>query len=264
MGNPCPHLYKCNDGYPNVLACWNSELVDHEMFLTSAPLNCPNRAAGAERVAGEEGEYDESCSHKADHGLRMPFALQNFQLSDVYITHDGFLFNATHQFVPGGCHQIGKGVGLCRVHFLGEGALQLVLGRATVHDVFGAWSWAYVVGGNFYHATRCVGSKGHPCMCSHVGRDGVGGRAGGILWRAYDRVGVPITGIPRVSMRALATFPREIYHFRRVHQPMYQQCGAPSRTLWHTIRSRHFLHPDGLPLFNPDWTYRDLPPLIDA
>ncbi|CAI5516157.1 unnamed protein product [Closterium sp. Naga37s-1] len=108
MGNPCPHLYKCNDGYPNVLACWNSELVDHEMFLTSAPLNCPNRAAGAERVAGEEGEYDEWCSHKADHGLRMPWALQNFQLSDVYITHDGFLFNATHQFVRGGCHKIGK------------------------------------------------------------------------------------------------------------------------------------------------------------
>ncbi|CAI7930689.1 unnamed protein product [Closterium sp. NIES-54] len=248
MGNPCPHLYKCHDGYPNVWACWTSELVDRELFVTHAPLNCPNRAAG-EEVGDEEGEYDESCSHKADHGLRMPWALQNFQLSDVYITHDGFLFNATHQFVRGGCHHIGK---------------YTFSPTAAVHELHGAWSWAYVVGGNFYHvlvetlpcfvvAARFLSKyRAYPVVAT------------GEQWRAYNRMGAAITGIPRASMRALATFPGEVYHAARVHQPMFQQCGTPSRALWHTIRSRHFLHPDGLPLFNPDWTYRDLPPLSNA
>ncbi|GJP38391.1 hypothetical protein CLOM_g22834 [Closterium sp. NIES-68] len=249
MGIPCPHLFKCKDGYPDIWACWNSELVDTEMFTTRAPLNCPNRAAEGEIVGDEEGDYDASCSHRADHGLRMPWALQNFQFANVYITHDGFLFNATHQFVRGGCHQIGK---------------YTFSPAAPVHALHGVWSWAYVVGGNFYHvlveslpcfvvAARFLKNyKQYPILAT------------GHQWRAYDRMGAAITGIPRSSMRALATFPGEVYHAARVHQPMYQQCGTPSRALWHTIRSRHFLRPDGLPIFNPDWTYRELPPLSDA
>ncbi|CAI7788601.1 unnamed protein product [Closterium sp. NIES-54] len=209
MGHPCPHFLRCRDGLtcPNVWACWNGGFVDHEMFLTPAPLNCPNRAAGA-KVGDEEGEYDESCSHKADHGLRMPWALQNFQLSDVYITHDGFLFNATHQFVRGGCHQIGK---------------YTFSPVAALHELHGAWSWAYVSGGNFYHVLAEV-------LPAFV----VAAR----LFHKYRKYLIPATGA--------------------------QACGTPSRALWHTIRSRHFLHPDSLPLFNPDWTYRDLPPLTDA
>ncbi|CAI5471405.1 unnamed protein product [Closterium sp. Yama58-4] len=248
MGNPCPHLFRCHDGYPNVWSCWTSELVDHELFVTRAPLNCPNRAEGSE-VAEEEGEFDESCSHKADHALRMPWALQNFQLADVYITHDGFLFNATHQFVRGGCHQIGK---------------YTFSPAAAVHELHGVWSWAYVVGANFYHVlveTLPCFVVSAPFLSKFRGYPII---ATGEQWRAYNRMGAAITGIPRASMKSLATFPGELYHAARVHQPMFQQCGTPSRALWHTIRSRHFLHPDGLPLFNPDWTYRDLPPLTDA
>ncbi|CAI5471406.1 unnamed protein product [Closterium sp. Yama58-4] len=251
MGHPCPHFLRCRDGLlcPNVWACWNSELVDHEMIFTPAPLNCPNRAAGEENVGGEEGEYDESCSHRADHGLRMPWALQNFQLSDVYITHDGFLFNATHQFVRGGCHQIGK---------------YTFSPAAVVHELHGAWSWAYVSGGNFYHVlAEALPAFVVAARLFHKYRKYPILATGG-QWREYDLVGAAITGIPRASMRALATFPGEIYHAAWMQQPMFQQCGTPSRALWHTIRSRHFLHPDGLPLFNPDWTYRDLPPLTDA
>ncbi|CAI5498311.1 unnamed protein product [Closterium sp. Naga37s-1] len=288
--------------------------------------NCPNRAAGDRNLEDEEGEYDESCSHKADHGLREPWALQNFQLADVYITHDGFLFNATHQFVRGGCHQIGK-VSHASTSCLSAPSHpafippslpiepylsilpsvhprrmpQLVYALlpstsffsparsslsplstpfhrtasphtvqytfspvAALHELHGAWSWAYVSGGNFYHmlaealpafvvAARLFHKyRKYPILAT------------GAQWRVYDLVGAAITGIPRASMRALATFQGEIYHAAWMQQPMFQQCGTPSRALWHTIRSRHFLHPDGLPLFNPDWTYRDLPPLTDA
>ncbi|CAI7909493.1 unnamed protein product [Closterium sp. NIES-54] len=44
-------------------------------------------------------------------------------------------------------------------------------------------------------------------------------------------------------------------------QPIYQDCDHPSRPLWRLLRRRHLLHPSGLPLFNPDWTYRSHRPL---
>ncbi|CAI7930690.1 unnamed protein product [Closterium sp. NIES-54] len=94
---------------------------------------------------------------------------------------------------------------------------------AALHELHGAWSWAYVSGGNFYHVLAEV-------LPAFV----VAAR----LFHKYRKYLIPATGA--------------------------QACGTPSRALWHTIRSRHFLHPDSLPLFNPDWTYRDLPPLTDA
>ncbi|CAI5531544.1 unnamed protein product, partial [Closterium sp. Naga37s-1] len=46
--------------------------------------------------------------------------------------------------------------------------------------------------------------------------------------------------------------------------PMFQDCAYPSRSLWQTLRRRHLLHPSGIPLFNPDWTYRSHRPLSPA
>ncbi|CAI5480802.1 unnamed protein product [Closterium sp. Yama58-4] len=45
---------------------------------------------------------------------------------------------------------------------------------------------------------------------------------------------------------------------------MFQDCGYPSRSLWQSLRRRHLLHPSGIPLFNPDWTYRSHRPLSTA
>ncbi|CAI7909448.1 unnamed protein product [Closterium sp. NIES-54] len=41
-------------------------------------------------------------------------------------------------------------------------------------------------------------------------------------------------------------------------------CQYPSRSLWQSLRRRHLLHPSGIPLFNPDWTYRSHRPLSPA
>ncbi|CAI7763243.1 unnamed protein product [Closterium sp. NIES-54] len=46
-------------------------------------------------------------------------------------------------------------------------------------------------------------------------------------------------------------------------QPSRQYCGVPARGLWHSLRRRHLLHPQGLPLFHRNWTQRRLSPLSD-
>ncbi|CAI5533022.1 unnamed protein product [Closterium sp. Naga37s-1] len=38
--------------------------------------------------------------------------------------------------------------------------------------------------------------------------------------------------------------------------PIYQDCDHPSPLLWQLLQRCHLLHPSGLPLFNPDWSYR--------
>ncbi|CAI6005782.1 unnamed protein product [Closterium sp. NIES-65] len=303
MGLPCPQFLQCIDGFPNVWACWDDELMDREMFPTHAPLNCPIRAAGEEKlVGGEEGEYDLSCSHRKDYWYHMPWALQNFQLADVYMNARWVplqhLASVYARRVPSNrqaSHHPFNSVA-CSSSFISppwstRSPLTIPPTRqplprhqpphpfnrstfypttqytfspaAAVHEPHGAWSRAYAVGGNFYHvlvemlpgfvvaASLFHKYRKYPILAT--------GR-----WRAYDRMGAPITGIPRASMRALATFTGEIYHAAWVQQPMFQFCGTPSRALWHTIRSRHFLHSEGLPLFNPGWTYRNLPPLTDA
>ncbi|CAI5518411.1 unnamed protein product [Closterium sp. Naga37s-1] len=40
------------------------------------------------------------------------------------------------------------------------------------------------------------------------------------------------------------------------HKPIYQDCDRSSPSLWRLLRRLHLLHPSGLPLFNPDRTYR--------
>ncbi|CAI5523462.1 unnamed protein product [Closterium sp. Naga37s-1] len=44
-------------------------------------------------------------------------------------------------------------------------------------------------------------------------------------------------------------------------QPMTQDCGNPSMLLWQSLRRTHLLHPRGLPLFRPDWSYQPPQPL---
>ncbi|CAI5523445.1 unnamed protein product [Closterium sp. Naga37s-1] len=43
--------------------------------------------------------------------------------------------------------------------------------------------------------------------------------------------------------------------------PITQTCGNPSKALWQSLRRTHLLHPRGLPLFRPDWSYHPPPPL---
>lgn len=45
---------------------------------------------------------------------------------------------------------------------------------------------------------------------------------------------------------------------------MYQICGHLSVGLWTELRRRHLLHPEGIPLFNPDWSLRPTQPLSDG
>ncbi|CAI7873862.1 unnamed protein product [Closterium sp. NIES-53] len=42
---------------------------------------------------------------------------------------------------------------------------------------------------------------------------------------------------------------------------MTQDCGNPSMLLWQSLRRTHLLHPRGLPLFRPDWSYQPPQPL---
>ncbi|CAI7865031.1 unnamed protein product [Closterium sp. NIES-54] len=44
-------------------------------------------------------------------------------------------------------------------------------------------------------------------------------------------------------------------------QPMLQECGAPNKALWMELRRHHLLHPQGLPLFHPDFSYHYRPAL---
>ncbi|CAI5988711.1 unnamed protein product [Closterium sp. NIES-65] len=57
---------------------------------------------------------------------------------------------------------------------------------------------------------------------------------------------------------------KDLFHANVVHQPIYQDYDRPSRSLWQSLRRRHLLHPSGIPLFNPDRTYRSHRPLSPA
>ncbi|CAI7788599.1 unnamed protein product [Closterium sp. NIES-54] len=276
MGLPCPHFLQCIDGFPNVWASWNGELVDKEMFPTHAPLNCPIRAAREEKVVAgeEEGEYDLSCSHRKDYWYHMPWALQNFQLANVYITHDGFLFNATHQFMRGGCHQVGKFIHL----LVPVNPFQPLLSLPPLQPLPSIQPLRPLP----HRAVHLLPSSSGARVAWSMELGVPDGRQ--LLPRARGDAAVlsggrtPLPKVPQVphprhrwagarreGIAGPHFFPALCFPLvAPLHQPMFQFCGTPSRALWHTIRSRHFLHPDGLPLFNPDWTYRDLPPLTDA
>ncbi|CAI5978771.1 unnamed protein product [Closterium sp. NIES-64] len=82
-----------------------------------------------------------------------------------------------------------------------------------------------------------------------------------IHWPLYEQLGAPIIGINPSAIRLLPMVENDLFHAHVLFQPMFQDCDHPSRPLWRLLRRHHLLHPTGLPLFNPNWTYRAQPPL---
>ncbi|GJP30912.1 hypothetical protein CLOM_g4206, partial [Closterium sp. NIES-68] len=263
-GPPCPSFGSCSNSnsdsnggdyrnFPNVKACWNPGMEDPAPVFLPAPVNCP-KVEIFERPAWPYSGRNESCSHKQDFNPRSPTALQIFRLRHVYVDPTGYLFNASHQFIRNGCARLKR--------------LRSVLRFPPSHPVIrvrAVFNWAYGAAANFYHLliealpSFLVASTVLPSILKEMP----------ILarydqWRMYDRVGSPLIGVERGSMRALPADSDDLFFIDTVYQPMLQDCGQPSLSLWTMLRRRHLLHPQGIPLFHPDWTYRALPPLTAA
>ncbi|CAI7873997.1 unnamed protein product [Closterium sp. NIES-53] len=62
-------------------------------------------------------------------------------------------------------------------------------------------------------------------------------------------------------MRVLPLVAQDLFFVETLYEPIAQTCGNPSKALWQSLRRTHLLHPRGLPLFRPDWSYHPPPPL---
>ncbi|CAI5960849.1 unnamed protein product [Closterium sp. NIES-65] len=249
-GPPCPSFGSCTARFPNVQACWNPHLVDGPADEIVPPINCPLKgdSAGQDKRT-HMVPFDESCSHKGDFKKHGASALQMMRLEDVYVMDIGIVLNRTHLFLRSGCTGF-------------PGTVTYDVGH-VVHELSTpVFNWAYRVGDNFYHFLMELFPLflvAAPLMPSTLRHLPVLARSRQV--RMYEKLGVPLIGIPLDSIRLLPTFDNDLFHAKVVYQPIYQDCQYPSRSLWQMMRRRHLLHPSGIPLFNPDWTYRSHRPL---
>ncbi|GJP38540.1 hypothetical protein CLOM_g22986 [Closterium sp. NIES-68] len=257
-GDTCPSMASCGPRFPNLQACWNPNLVEPDTVLLDPPVNCPKsdeKRLRDEQGGGEEGRlathpydgFDESCSHKQDFSPRNPIALQLVQLKGVFVTEKGFVLNRTHNFVRPGC-----------------GRFREVAFEANqqVHVLPAAFNWGYSQGFNFYHFTVetmplfLVAVPLLPRITPNIPII-----AGMLQWEAYKRFGEPLIGVKFEAVRSLPLVGDDLFFVETLYEPMTQECGNPSQVLWQSLRRSHLLHPQGLPLFRPDWSYRPPPPL---
>ncbi|CAI7859276.1 unnamed protein product [Closterium sp. NIES-53] len=244
-GPPCPDFASCGSAYPNVHACWNP-LLDAPLLLPArAPLNCPKKVnLKRPRVAWQN--HDKTCSHPRDFNPREPSAMQVFRLHDVMVTHKGFVFNATHRYVHQGCKRFNP--------------FSYPQGQ-KVHRIKLAFDWGYTQGNNFYHfLVEAIPSFFVAAAALPNFRD-IPIIAERFQWDLYDSIGRIFIGVNRTDMRALPATDGDLFHVDTLYVPMLQECGAPNKALWMELRRHHLLHPQGLPLFHPDFSYHYRPAL---
>ncbi|CAI6007097.1 unnamed protein product [Closterium sp. NIES-65] len=276
-GPPCPSFGPCSGEFPNIQACWNEHLVDEAEKDIPPPVNCPlkSRPKGAAAARGGKArgltDYNETCSHRQDFTPHEASALQLFRVEGVYVTFDGLVVNRSHVLVKNGCRRWWR-----KANYSPEHRVQHLSGAA--------FNWATVPAANFYHfmiELLPLFLVALPLMPSPLrdvpwlireGQVRGGGRNGGRgvgircvvgegRWPLYEQLGAPIIGINPSAIRLLPMVENDLFHAHVLFQPMFQDCDHPSRPLWRLLRRHHLLHPTGLPLFNPNWTYRAQPPL---
>ncbi|CAI5519888.1 unnamed protein product, partial [Closterium sp. Naga37s-1] len=250
-GPPCPSFGSCTARFPNVQACWNPQFVDGPEDDIRPPINCPLKGDSAEPrgKSTRRVPFDESCSHEGDFKSHEASALQMMRLEDVFVTESGFALNRSHLFFRNGCSNF-------------PGTVTYDVGH-VVHELSTpVFNWAYRVGHNFFHflvELVPLFLVAAPLMPSTLRHLPVLVRSRQV--RMYEKLGAPLIGIPPDQMRLLPTSGNDLFHADVVYQPIYQKCEYTSRSLWQLLRRRHLLHPSGIPLFNPDWTYRSHRPL---
>ncbi|GJP45572.1 hypothetical protein CLOM_g4950 [Closterium sp. NIES-68] len=244
-GQPCPAFAPCSPAYPNVDACWNEELDAPVLVPARAPLNCP-KTFSLKRPRFPWQNLDRTCSHRKDFNPREPSSMQMFRLHDVMVSYKGFVFNASHRFVHDGCK---------RFHRYSYPRGQ------KVHRIKLAFDWGYTQGGNFYHflveaipsfflaATAIPNLRNIPIIAERF------------QWDLYDAIGHIFIGVNQTDMRAVQVGEGDLFHADTMYVPMLQECGGPNKALWMELRRHHLLHPRGLPLFNPDFSYHWRRPL---
>ncbi|CAI7781109.1 unnamed protein product [Closterium sp. NIES-53] len=251
-GDTCPALTSCGPAFPNFRACWNPDLVDPDRVLLDPPVNCPKRNATAgldprTRKHISDG-YDETCSHREDFIPRDAMALQMFEVKGAYVTDKGYVFNRTHRFVWPGCGRFNE------ISFSAE---------QQVHVLPAAFTWSNSYGFNFYHFV----AKTMPLLLVAVPllpriMPSTPILASRMQWEVYKQFGEALIGIKYEDMRVLPLVAQDLFFVETLYVPIAQTCGNPSKALWQSLRRTHLLHPRGLPLFRPDWSYHPPPPLL--
>ncbi|CAI5990846.1 unnamed protein product [Closterium sp. NIES-64] len=275
-GDTCPTLTSCGPAFPNLRACWNPDLVDPDRVFLDPPVNCPKRNATAgldphTRKHISDG-YDETCSHREDFNPRDAMALQMFEVKGAYVTDKGYVFNRTHRFVRPGCGRFNE---------------------QQVHVLPAAFTWSNSYGFNFYHfvaETMPLLLVAAPLLPRIMPSTPI--LASRMQWEVYKQFGEALIGIKYEDMRVLPLVAQDLFFVETLYeaaclsmysrpflpssssslpplttpsspwlQPIAQTCGNPSKALWQSLRRTHLLHPRGLPLFRPDWSYQPPPPL---
>ncbi|GJP59698.1 hypothetical protein CLOP_g21977 [Closterium sp. NIES-67] len=250
-GPPCPKFGHCGRAFPNVKACWNEHLADTSPVFPALPLNCPRLqpVEDVRRLRRPWQFINPQCSHRLDANARGATAMQVFKLTDVYSVYGGYVFNRTHMFNRNGCLRFLK---------------TTLTPDMTVYHLKAVFNWDYRQAGNFYHfIIEAVPLLYAAAQLLPTLKD-IPIAAKSDQWVVYDKIGVPIVGVPREDMWTIRVRAWEIIHADTMWQPMAQTCGGPNKALWTHLRRHHLLPPDGLPLFHRDWTLRSVPPLSDA
>ncbi|CAI5526590.1 unnamed protein product [Closterium sp. Naga37s-1] len=170
------------------------------------------------------------------------------ELGNVFVSSEGWVFNATHVFHANGCHGLTQ-------FFYPFGT------RVTIHDTL----------------VNLLVPRGHVAAADVAGSRGRSGAT--VLQLAplllqvapflRENPDLPLLlGQPRLprmlaaaSLKATIVAPPaadELYFVRRLIQPTQQHCGRLSPSVWIHLRSSFLLHPSSnhLPLLQPDWSLR--------
>eukprot|EP00475_Leptophrys_vorax_P003341 TRINITY_DN11963_c0_g1_i5.p1 TRINITY_DN11963_c0_g1~~TRINITY_DN11963_c0_g1_i5.p1 ORF type:complete len:499 (-),score=8.46 TRINITY_DN11963_c0_g1_i5:89-1393(-) len=241
-GNPCPDFSgTCNDD-PDMAYCNVPGIQDVAPEHLKGPLNCPalRDANNPRRMV-----YNASCSHEIDAGVAKWQYFQVYRLRNVYVNHQGQMFNATTHFVQEGCNQ--------RKHFSHDPRTAPTVVHRTKRLVNLVYRQSAL---NFYHALVEWMPQFHLLAPLLRAMPDVPLLGLGEQWEVYERLVQPLVGVPLDSFPHMSVKWNELFFAEEVFVPIYQGCGVPSPSLWDRMRSRFLLPPNGLPMFRPDqpWT----------
>ncbi|GJP87066.1 hypothetical protein CLOP_g17037 [Closterium sp. NIES-67] len=263
QGAICPDLGSCGPNFPNLRACHQPEIADRETVFPGQPENCPGKtkltpeeaadvaaaaAIAPDTVTGRAGAAGLPCAHghRQDYFSHERYVAQYFEMKDVLMSASGLVFNESMHFSRQGCHADGQ------FHYKAKDSKVIELDQLV--------SFVYHQGGNYYHSLVDLLPqfyimrdflKAHPNIPIAFKKTQLA---------FYRRVLKHVIGVMPYEFNLLTTQDQDtttLYRTSRLYQPVFQTCGNPSPSLWHTLRSRFLLPPNGLPMFSEAWEIRN-------
>lgn len=233
---------KCEGNFSalSIESCWNAKMSDLDFVDPKPPLNCP--LLEPRPGPGIIPVFNSNCSSLQDYIRHEMIGGQIYILHSVFINSRGNPFTSKYHFDRGGCACDGEAY-----EYLSDTPVRVF------DEVINLAHWnAYA----FFHGI--VELMPAILLLVDVLRRNpqipVAHRQGQHSF--LQNVGLHLLGIRAEQLNIFEFKDSELIFGKKVYQPYYAPCARPSRSQWQFLRSNFLLPSDGIPILNPDWTFR--------